>query len=212
MSDETPYPSAWRLLGIWTGIGLQSFGGGASTTLLIQRTFIEKYRWVTAQEFTRLWSICMLTPGINLIAITALLGKRLGGWRGIVASLTGLLIPSGVITCLLAALFAQVEHSTTVQAVLRGIVPATGGVMALVAVNFARPLLRRSAANGPLRIALTAVLAVAGGLAVIIFNVSAIVIVIAAALIGALLFASAPPAAPSTVPAAPRGSEETRGE
>src|SRR5579859_7844030 len=126
MSDETPYPSVWRLLGIWTGIGLQSFGGGASTTLLIQQTFIEKYHWVTAQEFTRLWSICMLTPGINLIAITVLLGKQLAGWRGIVASLAGLLIPSGVITCLLAALFAQVEHSTTVQAVLRGVVPATG--------------------------------------------------------------------------------------
>ena len=193
MSDKAPHPSAWRLLGIWTGIGLQSFGGGASTTLLIQRTFIERYRWITEEEFTRLWGICLLTPCINLIAITALLGKRLGGWRGIVASLVGLLIPSGAITCLLAALFAQVEHSTTVQAVVRGIVPATGGVMALVAVNFARPLFRRGANTGLWRIVLTPALALAGGLAVIRFNVSAIAIVIAAALLGALLFAPSPP-------------------
>ncbi len=188
LSDATSHPSAWRLLGIWAGIGLQSFGGGASTTLLIQRTFIERHHWVTAEEFTRLWGICLLTPGINLIAITALLGKRLGGWRGIVASLAGLLLPSGAITCLLAALFAQVAHSTTTQAVLRGIVPATGGVMALVAVNFARPLFRRGADTSLGRIALTVVLALAGGLAVILFNVSAILIVIAAALLGALLF------------------------
>lgn len=207
MSDETPYPSAWRLLGIWAGIGLQSFGGGASTTLLIQRTFIEKYRWVTVEEFTRLWGICLLTPGINLIAITALLGKRLGGWRGVIASLVGLLIPSGGITCLLAALFAQVEHSTTVQAIVRGVVPATGGVMALVAVNFARPLVRRGADNGPLRIALTAVLALAGGVAVIVFNVSAIAVVIAAMLLGALLYAPRPSAKLPT----PDASNEPRG-
>lgn len=196
MSDSAPHPSAWRLLGIWAGIGLQSFGGGASTTLLIQRTFIEKYRWVTAEEFTRLWGLCLLTPGINLIAITVLLGKRLSGWRGIIASLAGLLIPSGVITCLLAALFAQVEHSAAIQAVVRGVVPATGGVMALVAVNFARPLFQRGADTGPLRIALTAILALAGGLAVIIFNVSAIIVVIGCALLGALLFAPPPPPPP----------------
>ncbi len=203
MSENAPHPSAWRLLGIWVSIGLQSFGGGASTTLLIQRTFIEKYRWITAEEFTRLWGLCLLTPGINLIAITVLLGKRLGGWRGIAASLAGLLIPSGAITCLLAALFAQVERSTSVQAVVQGIVPATGGVMALVAVNFARPLFQRGADTGSSRVALTAVLALVCGLAVIVFNVSAIVIVIAAALLGALLFAP-------SAPAAPRDQAETR--
>ncbi len=198
MSDGAPHPSAWRLLGIWAGIGLQSFGGGASTTLLIQRTFIEKYRWVTAEEFTHLWSVCLLAPGINLIAITALLGRRLGGWRGVVASLAGLLIPSGAITCLLAALFAQVEHSATVQAIVRGVVPATGGVMALVAVNFARPLFQRGADRRPLRLALTVALTLAGALAVIIFNVSAITIVIVAMSLGALLFAPGP--SPSLAP------------
>lgn len=187
ISARAPYPSAWRLLGIWAGIGLQSFGGGASTTLLIQRTFIEKYRWVTDEEFTRLWGICLLAPGINLVAVTALLGKKVGGWRGVIASLAGLLLPSGVITCLLAALFTQVEQSHTAQAVLRGVVPATGGVMALVAVNFARPLLRGARLGW--RLGLTIALTLAGAGAVIALNVSAIALVIAAALLGALVFA-----------------------
>jgi chromate transporter len=176
------------MLAIWTGIGLQSFGGGASTTLLIQRTFIERYQWITAEEFARLRNLCLITPGINLIAITVLLGKRLGGWRGIVASLAGLLVPSATITCLLAALFVQVEHSATVQAIVRGVVPATGGVMALVALNFARPLFKRGAITGEARVALTVALALASALAVIVFNLSAIVVVIVSALLGALLF------------------------
>ncbi|HEX9037682.1 MAG TPA: chromate transporter [Ktedonobacterales bacterium] len=208
MNDEAPHPSAWRLLTIWTGIGLQSFGGGASTTLLIQRTFIDRYRWLSAEEFAQLWNLCLITPGINLIAITLLLGKRFGGWRGMIASLAGLLIPSASITCLLAALYTLVEHSATVEAVVRGIVPATGGVMALVALNFARPLFQRGVSGGKARTALTGALALASALAVIIFNVSAIVIVIASALLGGLLFAPKPDAAPADDGAHQEGEAE----
>src|SRR5438067_9367000 len=87
--DSAP-PTLWTLLRIWAGIGLQSFGGGASTLLLIQRTFVEERAWVGADEMGRLWNLCLLTPGINLLALTVLLGRKLGGTWGIVASLVGL--------------------------------------------------------------------------------------------------------------------------
>src|SRR5690348_16560303 len=38
MALQDPRPGKWQLFRIWAGIGLQSFGGGASTTFLIQRT------------------------------------------------------------------------------------------------------------------------------------------------------------------------------
>lgn len=186
-----PRPSAWQLFAIWAGIGLQSFGGGASTTLLIQRTFIERRGWLTMEEFTHLWNLCLLTPGINLIAVTVLIGKKLAGARGIVASVAGLLVPSASITCLLAALFSQVEHATIVQAVLRGVVPATAGVMGVVLVNFAKPLVRaRNAAGVFFRwgaVPLVVILA----LAIIVWNVSAVLVVLGAALLGIIFFAPA---------------------
>lgn len=186
---EQPRPSAWRLFGIWASIGMQSFGGGASTTLLIQRTFIERRRWLTMEEFTRLWSLCLLTPGINLIAVTALIGRRFGGARGMAASLAGLLLPSATITCLLAALFVRVEHSAVVHAALRGVVPATAGVMALVAVNFARPLVRERGAARSLALWGSGALVVVLARALIVWNVSAMVVVLGAALLGIVFFA-----------------------
>src|SRR4051812_44392356 len=143
MSFEDSRPSTWQLFGIWASIGFQSFGGGASAQFLIQRAFIDKHRWLTAEEYLHLWGLCILTPGINMIALTVLIGRKCGGARGIVASLTGLLLPSGLITCLLAALFKHIENAMAVQAVLRGVVPATAGVMLVVGLNFARPLMRR---------------------------------------------------------------------
>src|SRR5438270_13620423 len=121
-------PTPWLLLRIWVSIGLQSFGGGASTTFLIQRAFVEKYRWLSIEEFMYFWNLCVLTPGINLVALTVLIGRKLGGAWGIAVSLSGLLLPSATITCLLTAGFASMQHVAVVQAMLRGVVPATGGI------------------------------------------------------------------------------------
>src|SRR5947209_9636671 len=148
MRLQDPAPGKWQLFRIWASIGLQSFGGGASTTFLIQRAFIEKHRWLSMEEFIRLWNLCILTPGINLVALTVLIGKKLGGTGGIVASLAGMLVPSALITCLLAAIFKQIEYIPAVQAVIRGVVPATAGIMSLVALNFVRPLIDKSTKEG----------------------------------------------------------------
>lgn len=182
-----PAPGAWQLFSIWAGIGLQSFGGGASTTLLIQRAFIEKYGWVSSDEFLRLWNLCQLTPGINLIATAILLGKKLGGTRGIVVSLAGMLLPSATITCLLAAFFLQMRGVVAVQAALRGVIPATGGIMLAVAYNFARPFIREARRARLLYTMTIGAFVLAGALAIIYFNISAIVVIPGLAIVGALL-------------------------
>ena len=184
----SPRPGIWRLFRIWAGIGLQSFGGGASTTFLIQRTFIEKHGWLTMEEFLHLWNLCLLTPGINLVAVTVLIGKKLGGAWGIVASLAGMLVPSAGITCLLAAIFLQIEHSSAVQAVLRGVVPATGGIMLLVGLNFALPLFRKSYKEGFVYLLGSSVVIIACALAVIFLKLSVAIVIVAAVLLGAFFF------------------------
>ena len=184
-----PKPGRWHLFRIWASIGLQSFGGGASTTFLIQRVFIEKHRWLTIEEYLHLWSLCILTPGINLIALTVLIGKKLGGIGGIVVSLAGMLLPSAAITCLLTVLFQQSEHIAAVQAVLRGVVPATGGIMLLVGLNFALPLIRKAYKAGILYMLGSSAIIIACALAVILLKLTVIAVVLGAVVLGALFFA-----------------------
>jgi len=192
MALQDPRPGKWQLFRIWASVGLQSFGGGASTTFLIQRTFIEKHKWLSMQEFTQLWNLCILTPGINLVALTILIGRKLGGAWGIAISLAGLLLPSALITCLLTVGFKSVEHLAAVQAILRGVVPATGGIMLLVGLNFALPLIRRGYKEGVLYLLVSIVLIIACALAVILLKLSVIVVVLGAVFLGALFFARKP--------------------
>src|SRR6266852_7973009 len=192
MRLQDPRPNKWELFRIWASIGLQSFGGGASTTFLIQRAFIEKHRWLSIEEFLHLWNLCILTPGINLVALTILIGRKLGGTWGIVVSLAGMLLPSAVITCLLAAIFKQIEQVAAVQAVLRGVIPATGGIMLLVGLNYALPLIRRGYKEGVLYLLTSSVIIIACTLVVILLKLSVIVVVLGAAFLGALFFSPGP--------------------
>ncbi|GAC1308264.1 MAG: hypothetical protein NVSMB27_45960 [Ktedonobacteraceae bacterium] len=147
------------------------------------------------EEFMQLWNLCILTPGINLVALTILIGRKLGGVWGIVASLAGLLLPSATITCLLAVIFKQIEQLAAVQAVLRGVIPATGGIMLLVGLNFALPLMRRGYKEGVLYLLASSLLIIACALAVILLKLSVIVVVLGAIVLGTLFFSpgSAPP-------------------
>lgn len=176
----------WLLLRIWGTIGVQSFGGGASTLLLIQREFIARREWLTTEEMARYWNLCLLTPGINLIALTVLIGRKMAGTPGIVVSLVGLLAPSVAITCVLTALFDTVQHNTLVQAALHGVVPATGGVMAVVLVNFARPLVTQGRQAGPRMAASYAALVLGSAAAIAILKVPVAYVLAGIAVIGAL--------------------------
>jgi chromate transporter len=190
MEPRDPAPDNWQLLRIWATIGFQSFGGGASTTFLIQRAFTEKHTWLTLEEFIHFWSLCVLSPGINLLALTILIGKKLGGGWGIVASLAGLLLPSSIITCIFAAIFKQIDSLPAMQAIIKGIVPATGGIMLLLGLNLARPLFQKSYKEGIFSVLLSSVLIVLFALAVILGQLPAVVVIIGGALLGALFFSS----------------------
>ncbi len=180
--------TTWTLWRIWTGIGLQSFGGGASTQLLIRRAFVEKHEWLASEELGDFWSLCQFTPGINLIALTVLIGRRLGGTSGIVASLLGMLVPSATVTCALAVGFQAIRHSANVHTVLRGVVPATAGIMGFVAVGYARPLLEQARANGIRAVAVSIVFITVSALAIIVVKLSVMFVIVRVALIGALVF------------------------
>lgn len=191
-------PGPWLLLRLWAAIGLQSFGGGASTTLLIYRTFVEIYKWLEPEEYNRYWVLSTMAPGINLVALTVLIGRKLGGTRGIVVSLVGLLVPSAAITCLLTAGFLSVERFPVVQAMLRGVVPATAGLMLVMGIKYAQPLIKEGRAEGTLRLLLGLLIAFLALLVIVLFQVAIPFVLVGAALLGIAFFTR--PAHPHAIP------------
>jgi chromate transporter len=183
-------PNLWEILKVWLKIGVQSFGGGSSTNLLIRNEFIYKRGWLSEEEHLRFWVLCQLVPGINLIALTILIGKKLGGAAGIALSLAGMLLPSAGITTLLAVGFSVIQGWSPIQAMLKGLTPATAGISLVVAVQFANPLFRRAKKEGPIPVALSFFIIGGGAFAVTFFKLPVVSIFIGGAIIGGLAFGS----------------------
>src|SRR5207247_2501601 len=113
VTEKKPRP--WTLPGTRSRIGLQSFGGGASTLFLVERTFVRQQSSLDQEELARFLNLSLLAPGPNLVALTILIGQKLGGGRGIAVSLLGLLVPSALLTYLLPVGGQAMQQVAVVQ-------------------------------------------------------------------------------------------------
>ncbi len=105
---------------------------------LIRRASVDQHRWLTDEEFNRDWALCQMTPGINLIALSILIGRRIAGWRGVAICLLGLVFPSALLTILLTAAYVSIRGLPAIQATLKGLLPASVGLGLVTAVQMGR--------------------------------------------------------------------------
>src|SRR2546430_6492174 len=134
-----------RLARSWVAVGTQSVGGGTSTLLLIRRLAVDSERWMSAREFGEVWALSQLSPGIHLVALAGLIGQRVAGWRGAVASVAGMMIPAAAITVGLTAAYGLVAAAPLAKSALAGLAPVTGGMTIATAALLVRATARRGA-------------------------------------------------------------------
>ncbi len=129
------------------------------------------------------WALAQISPGINLLKLTVLLGNRLRGWTGIASATAGLLVPSALVTALMTAGFATIRSQPLVQAALKGILPAAIGLSLAMGVQMGQPLLTKAYREGYLRLGLQVTI-LAG--AAVLFALNAVSPVIVLLLAGAI--------------------------
>ena len=178
--------SLLHLFLIWLQVGIQSFGGGVATLTLIRRAAVEQEGWISGEDFARFWGLVQLAPGINLLALTILIGKRAAGPKGIFAALAGLLLPSTAIAVILTALYAHIEQSHWVHLALRGIIPATVGLGLFTGLQTILPILRESRREGRASIMVTLLVLLATACAAIYFHGPVVWILLAGGFVGAI--------------------------
>ena len=185
------HPSLWKIFSTWLIMGIQSFGGGSSTFFLIHQTCINN-GWISEEEFVRTWALAQISPGINLLKLTVLVGHKLRGWPGLLAGAAGLLIPSALITVLMTAGFALIRSQPLVQAAMKGVLPATIGLSLAMAYQMGQPLLARAQKEGRLRLATNLAILAASGFLLASGLISPVLVLLLAGVAAMLLMAVIP--------------------
>ena len=177
-----------RLFLTWLRIGLTSFGGGAVTTYLIQENFIYKHKWITAEEYARILEMGQIKPGMNIIATTILIGKKLGGGMGIVVSLAGLILPSAGITIAMAAIYTNLSIFSRAQGALRADFAAIIGIALVTNWRNVRPILISNHKRGPLALSIALAIMFGSAIIYVAFNPPVLVLYFLGGLCGALTY------------------------
>ena len=135
-----------RLFLIFCKIGIFTFGGGYSMVALIQNEVVEKYHWLTAEEFTDLLAISQMTPGpvgINTATYTGytvVLNNGGEPWMGVVgsfvASFAVILLPF-IAMLLLCRFLAKHRDNPIIDVIFRVLRLAVVGLIAAAALSLA---------------------------------------------------------------------------
>jgi chromate transporter len=179
--------SPWTVLWVFLMVGVQSFGGGAATFVLIRKAVVEEHKWLTESEYVRNVTLAQIVPGISLIALSILIGRRVCGVRGIFPAVFGLMFPSVLLTLLVTAFYVRLQRNPLVLAGLRGVVPATVGLGLATSLMMAMALLRESSKEGRSRAAASLLILLSAGFAVARWHAPVILILLVAGAANALL-------------------------
>src|SRR6266852_4381140 len=193
-------PSFAEALRFWFKLGCISFGGTAAHIAIMQDELVEKKRWISNGSFLHALSHCMMLPGPEAQQLAIYIGWKLHGKRGGIVAGTLFVLPSLFVLLALSVIYVRLGSLGWIAAMFNGLKPV---VIALVIVALHR--VARRALRGPVQ----GTVAVATFAAMFFFDVSLLVVMFGAIVLGIVLGALRPDLLHHTAEAAAGDDEES---
>lgn len=156
-------------------LGAVTFGGGYAMLPIIQREVVEKKQWATEEEVLDYYAIGQCTPGVIAVNTATFIGQKKKGILGGIAATLGVVFPSIIIITIIAAFISNFADYPIVKNAFAGIRVC---VVVLI-LNAIIKLWKKSVVD-----VLTFIIFLAVAVLSFIFDISPIIFVVAAAVIG----------------------------
>ena len=155
-------------------VGSVLFGSGYVLLAFLRADLVDRWGWLTERQLLDAIAVGQFTPG-PVFTTATFVGYVLAGWPGAALSTVAIFLPAFVFVWITHPFIARMRASPRVGAFLDGVVAASLGLMAAVAIVMARSTL-----TSPLWIAV----AVVSFLALSIWRINSAWLVIAGGVLG----------------------------
>jgi chromate transporter len=159
--------------------GVLVFGGGLVMVPLLEADIVQKYQWLTHQEFLDAVALGQMTPGPVLVTVT-LVGYKLSGLFGAILAPLCMFLPAFLLTLFCANRLQKLQRFPIVKRILWGLKPAVVGLIVAAGIQLAQTHLT---APGPIILGVAAL-----ALLVLWEKVDAGLVVVGSGLLGLLLW------------------------
>jgi len=175
MNESEKKSGYLELFASFAKVGVMTFGGGYAMLPILQREVCEKKKWATDEEIMDYYAIGQCTPGVIAVNTATFIGNKCKGILGGIIATLGMVFPSLVIITLIATVITSFSSLEWVQHAFAGI-----RVCVCVLILNATLKLWKKAIIDPL----TLVLFLAVFIASVLFDLSPVIYVVFAAVVG----------------------------
>ena len=167
----------WQMFISFFKIGAFTFGGGYAMIPIIEEEVVNKRKWITKEEFMDILVVSQSFPGAMAVNCSTFVGYKIGGIIGGIMGLLGVVLPSFIIILIVAAFFMQFRNNYYVDLLFKGISAAVP-ILVLAGVISLSKGVEKNIRN--------AIIIVIALIALIIFRINPVIVIIAAAIYGAV--------------------------
>lgn len=165
-------------------IGLFTFGGGYSMLPLIERTCVEKKKWLTGEEMLNAAVLADSTPGPVAVNCATYVGYKQKGVLGALAATLGVVVPSFAVILAISFFLERYLQDRWVAGAFKGIKIAVGILIVDAAIRLFSKLPKKASVTAIMIASCAAMLAID----IFAVKISSVVLMLLAAAVGLFLY------------------------
>lgn len=118
--------------------GLLGYGGGPSSIPLFYKEVVERYRWMSDDEFSDSLALGNALPGPIATKMAGYIGYRVAGLTGCLVALIANVLPTVFLLILFMTALNKYKDLDRVQGIAKAVVPVVGVMMGQLTWDFVK--------------------------------------------------------------------------
>ena len=120
VSQTTPL---WDITRLFLTLGTTAFGGPAAHIAMLQQEVVQRRGWLSQSEFLDHLGASNLLPGPTSTELVIHVGRKRGGWPGLLVAGSCFILPAAIMVGILAWAYVRYGKLPAVSGLLYGVKP-----------------------------------------------------------------------------------------
>jgi chromate transporter len=108
------------LAGVFSYLSLLTIGGGMAAFPEMKTLVVDVHRWMTDQQLVHFYSVGQMSPGPNMMMVSAI-GERVAGMPGALIAAVAFFLPTGILTFAVGRIWNRLANWPWRESIQKGL-------------------------------------------------------------------------------------------